>query len=308
MVEHPTLRADILKSAVKAAVNLEKSRSGQALLEKLATISIDDVERINNILEDWTLRDAMAVLDEIDRRMAVVEALTKLMGDSCADELHSIHPLVTQARWLFGPEYESPEYASNVTIRNAAESVFKKKINVRGILNPRQRPDLVFCKDATLSLTGIEKFDDSVVTLTNLLVIELKKGAFTITSKEVQQGVQYVEDLLNCKLLDGAPFVTAYVVGHKVDQRARPLSVGLNPTEGVVKPVTFSQLIRTAHQRLFKLQERISERYKNVPGMELVKQLLGDYGQNSFFTGETVLTPPKKRRATRKNSSRRKRA
>jgi len=307
MAEHPTLRTDVLSSAVRAAVNLEKSRSGQELLEKLATISVDDVELINQLLENWTLRDALAVLNEIDRRMAVVEALTKLMGDSSTDELHSIHPLVSQARWLFGPEFESPEFASNVTIRKAAEEVFKKKIDPKGIYNPRQRPDLIFCNDATLSLTGVERFEESVVTMSNLLVIELKKGESTITSKEVQQAVQYVEDLLNCKLLDGAPFVNSFVVGHKVDQRARSLQVGITPVEGVVKPVTFSQLVRTAHQRLFKLHQHISDRYKNIPGIDLVNKLLGNTGQRSLFTGEPVLAPPRKK-AKRNASGRRKRA
>jgi hypothetical protein len=137
VADHPMLKADILKSAVKAAVNLEKSRSGQALLEKLATMSMDDVELIDKLLENWTLRDALVVLEEIDRRIVVVEALQKLMDDTTADELHSIHPLVSQARWLFGPEYESPEFASNVTIRKAAADVFKKEIDPSGIANPR---------------------------------------------------------------------------------------------------------------------------------------------------------------------------
>lgn len=282
MAEHPTLRTDILTAAVKAAVNLEKSRSGQSLLEKLATISLDDVERINALLDNWTLKDALAVLNEIDRRLCVVETLEKLMGDSSVDELHSIHPLVTQARWLFGPEYESPEYASNVTISTAAERVFKRRIDPSGIQNPRQRPDLVFCKDATYSLTGVESFDGSLVKMRTLLLIELKKGRSHISTKQVQQSVQYVVDLLNCGLLDGSPFVHAFVVGHTIDKRAKIQQVGMNPVEGTVIPVTFSQLIRTADQRLFKLRDRISDRYKNIPGMELVKKILGQHQPGLF--------------------------
>ena len=292
VAEHPMLRADILKSAVKAAVNLEKSRSGQALLEKLATISMDDVELIDRLLENWTLRDALVVLEEIDRRAIVVEALEKLMDDPAADELHSIHPLVTQARWLFGPEYESPEFASNITIQKAAQKVFKKRIDPKGILNIRQRPDLIFCKDATYSLTAVEKFKGEIVFLDTLLVIELKKGNFRITSKEVFQAQQYVLDLLNCDLLDGAPFLTAFVVGHKVDPQLEAFGVGKNPEKGIVRPITFSQLVRTAKQRLFKLQERISERYKNIPGMDLVNKFLGVTGQKTL-EGDTAVTPPK---------------
>jgi hypothetical protein len=278
-------------------VNLEKSRSGRELLEKLGTISEDDADRINQLLDNWTLRDAMAVLDEIDRRISIVEALKKLMGDSSADELHSIHPLVTHARWLFGPEYDSPIYASNITIQNAAKHVFKKKIDTSGIANLRQRPDLIFTKQATISFTGTECFDDkgTVVMLGQLLVIELKKGAFTVTSKEVQQATQYVTDLLSCRLLDGPPFVRAFVVGHKVDSRARIQQVGKDPVEGVIEPISFGQLVRTAEIRLFRLQSTISDRYKDVPGLELVNKIIGDQQQVRLFDPEEPKTIKKRR-------------
>lgn len=306
VAEHPLLRADILKSAVKAAVNLEKTRSGQALLEKLATMSTTDVELINKLLEDWTIRDALVVLEEIDRRIVVVEALRKLMDDSSADELHSIHPLVSQARWLFGPEYESPEFASNITIQQAAQKVFKKKIDPSGIFNSRQRPDLIFCKDATFSLSAIEKFEDEIVVMSNLLVIELKKGNFRITSKQIFQAQQYVLDLLACDILDGTPYITAFVVGHKVDPQLEAFTVGQGPAKGIVRPVTFGQLVRTAQQRLFKLQNCISERYKNVPGMDLVNKFLGVSGQMNF-DGASVTAPSKSARR-KKASTRRERA
>lgn len=296
--EHPTMNSDVLTSAVKAAVNLEKSRSGQALLEKLATISETDIELINRLLDSWTLRDALAVLDEVDRRIAVVEAISKLMDDPEADELHSIHPLVTQARWLFGPEFESPLYASNVTIKRAAESVFKKKIDVAGITNPRQRPDLIFLKDSTISLTGTESFDESgsITKLQYLLLIELKRGKFRIKVKEMQQAVQYVHDLLNCNVLDGAPFVKAFVVGDTLDRGVRPQAVGDQPVVAKVEPVTFGQLIRVAKQRLFKLQDQIAERYRNVPGLDLVDRILGEPVQRTLFRQENASRRPRKRK------------
>ena len=206
-------------------------------------------------MDNWTLRDALAVLDEIDRRVCVVQAIQTLMGDPEADELHTIHPLVTQARWLFGPEFDSPQFSSNVTIKTAAETVFQKEIDTTQIYNPRQRPDLIFLKDATLSLTGTEEFDEAgtITKLRSLLLIELKRGAFTIRHKEIAQAVQYVNDLLNCGLLDGAPFIRAFVVGHILDGSARSQSVGDSPTVGKIDAVSFSQLVRTANQRLFKL-------------------------------------------------------
>lgn len=285
----PTASSDLVSVAVKAVINLEKTRSGQDLLRKLSQLASDDVSGINRLLDNWTVRDALAVLDEIDRRICVVEALAKLIDDPDADELHTIHPLVTQARWLFGPEYESPLYSSNVTIRKAAEKVFKKKIDVKAIVNPKKRPDLIFLKDATMSLVATEDdFAESpnVLRLKNLLLIELKKGDATIRRDAMRQAENYVDDLLNCKLLDGPPFIHAFVVGHKVDGNVRRITVGNDPIVGRIEPCSFGQLVRTARTRLFNLQNHISERYENVPGLELVERVLHEPTQKSLLAAE----------------------
>jgi hypothetical protein len=299
--EHPALNVDVLTSAVKAAVNLEKSRSGQLLLEKLASVSEDDADAINRLLDTWTMRDALTVLDEIDRRMSVVEALAKLMGDPGADELHSIHPLVSHARWLFGPEFDSPIYSSNVTIRAAAKKVFKKKIDESAIDHPRRRPDLIFLKDATLSITGTELFDDAgtVSKLEHLLLIELKRGDSTIGIEEMQQAERYIDDLINCGLLDGRPFIRAFVAGHNVDPRTQAKRIGDDPIVAKLEAVSYGQLVRTAHRRLFKLQEQISDRYKDVPGSELVNKVLGEERQASMFEHDSQPKTRARKRATK---------
>jgi hypothetical protein len=267
----PNTTPEMVSVAVKAVINLEKTRSGKDLLRKLSLLSTDDVEGVNRLLENWTVRDALAVLDEIDRRLSVVEALSKVMDDPDADELHTIHPLVTHSRWLFGPEYDFPLYSSNVTIRKAAEKVFKKQIDEKALGNPRQRPDLIFLKDSTLSLVGTEEFgpDSTIVKLTHLLLLELKKGRSAIGREEIRQAEDYVEDLLNCGLLDGPPFIHAFVVGFETDAGVHSVSVGKEPVVARVEPCTFGQLVRTAKVRLFKLHERISERYQDIPQLEL---------------------------------------
>ena len=121
---HPTLTDETISLAVGAVVKLEQSRSGKSLLEKLAALSPEDIEGLNHLLDEWTVKDALSVLEEVDSRLSVVEAIGKLEADESVDELHTLHPLVTQARWLFGPEYDSSLYASNLSIRRAVEQVF----------------------------------------------------------------------------------------------------------------------------------------------------------------------------------------
>jgi hypothetical protein len=196
-------------------------------------------------------------------------------------------------------------YASNVTIKKAAAQTFKKRIDPRGITNTRQRPDLIFLKDATLSLTATESFneDSSVVVLQRLLLIELKKGNSTIILKHINQAQQYVQDLLSCGLLDGSPtpFIQAFVVGHKVDKRLNVVRVGDQPSNvAVIEPCSFGQLVRTANHRLFRLQGLIAERYRDVPGLELVRKVLGEPKQGILFPEPKAATPVARKRKSRR--------
>lgn len=237
----PGINPDILATGIAAAVNVEQSRSGHALLQKLSTIPEADVDALARMLSDWTMKDAMLVLDEIGRRSATVEAIRKLMGDRSADELHTMHPLVAQSRWLFGPEFDSPDFLSNTTIRSAAELVFKKKIDVTQIGNPRQRPDLVFIRDATLGITAVNRFDTDRETavLDRLLLVELKRGDATIVLNHVHQAQKYIQALLSCGLLDGVPHIRAFVVGHRIDTRLQLVTKIGDPEVARIQATTF---------------------------------------------------------------------
>lgn len=277
---NPAIHPDTLSAAVQAVINLEKSRGGAALLEKLTKLDEADIEGLDRLLGQWTVRDALSVLDEIDHRLAVISAIEKLCGDPATDELHTLHPLVTQARWLFGPEFDSSEYASNVTLRTAAEKIFGKKVDASAFVNARQRPDIMVLADATCSIVGTEGFDGSDASLTriqNVLVIELKKGKSTIARDEMNQASGYVQDFLASGAMDGTPMFRAFVVGHSVDGKVmRDLEI---KDEGVlrgrVQATTYGQLTRSAHQRLFRLKDRIPARYEDVSGADLSARVMG---------------------------------
>lgn len=100
---NPRARQESIDVAAQAIINLERTRNGQELLEKLSKLSDDDVAELNDLLSKWSVTDAAAVLNEIDRRLSVIEAIRKLSGDPTTDELHVLHPLITESRWLFGP-------------------------------------------------------------------------------------------------------------------------------------------------------------------------------------------------------------
>lgn len=277
---NPIIQPEYLSAAVKALIQLEKSRSGVNLLQKLSLLSEQDIDGLNRLLDDWTVKDALAVLDEIDNRLLVVEALERFSSDSEVDELKTLHPLIVQAKWLFGPEFDSPLYSSNVSLTNAMKQLFGKKVNKDAFYNYRNRPDIMILEDSTISAVCTEEFEDGshLSTMKRILIIELKRGGFSIGRDELNQANNYVDDLLNCGHLDGTPFINAYVVGHKVDPRienSRVRKVG-DPVKGRVDVVTYGQLVRTAKQRLFKLKDQLNTRYKGITDENLVQKVLNE--------------------------------
>lgn len=260
----PTLSPEALSAAVVGIIEIEKKRSGKELLEKIFTLSDEDIESLNKILDEWTVQDCRTILDEIGRRLRIIEALEKLVADSKVDELHTIHPLVTQSRWLFGPEYESPQYTSNISIQRAVNEVFKNRIVKTNFDNPKKRPDLIFLADATISTVATEDFDGSsdLVQMSRILLIEIKKGHSTIARKEMDQASGYVEDILSCGFVGGKPYVNAYVIGFKVHEGMQRIrKVGENPEMGRIEACDFGQLTRTANLRLCRLRDVVSDRY-----------------------------------------------
>lgn len=261
-----------------AFINLENTRSGKELLQKLSVMAEEDIEGLNRLLEQWTVKDALSVLDEIDQRISVIEAIDKLSGDGDIDELHVLHPLVTEARWIFGPEFDSPEYTSNRGLRTAVNTIFKKDLTPDSFENSRRRPDIVVLPNSTIAITGtqIPNTDTKLQEINRILIIELKKGGFELTREERNQAVGYSEDFIGLNHIIGNPFVYTFVVGETIDPHLQPTQEIKNSNDvkvGTVTVTTYSQLIDTATKRLFKLREYLEERYEDISGQELAVRI-----------------------------------
>lgn len=282
---HPTISPDFLATAVKAVINLEKSKSGAALLQKLSTLAPDDVAGLDQLLTEWTIKDALRVLDEIDSRISVIETIRRLANDPHTDELHTLHPLILRSRWLFGPEFESHEYCSNATLQTVARELFKS--TDAQFINERNRPDIVVLPErTTLQMTGIETFDPADPTLTQLqhvLLIELKKGGYELTRKEVNQADGYVQDIAASGALSGTPYICAWVVGQKVAAGVAKDKTLRNESRdyGRVRATTFGTLVDTANRRLLKLRDVLATRYGSTSTDDLLNRVFSqpDQGQ-----------------------------
>lgn len=274
---YPTARQEAVSLAVEAIINLEKTRTGKELLKKISELSERDIEGLNRLLDQWTVKDALCVLDEIDNRISVIEAIRKLSSDKDVDELKILHPLVTEARWLFGPEFDSPEYASNRQLVTVVKDLFGTKLGSHDFENHRRRPDLVVVGNSTLSVTGTERIDSSsgMSTVQTVLIIELKRGGFELTRNERNQAQGYVEDFSKCGSLIGSPYVHSFVVGEFITKNMQPITTIQNDSKvecGKVHVTTYAQLVDTAEKRIFRLRERLSERYDDIPGLDLFQR------------------------------------
>mgnify|MGYP000889111743 CR=1 FL=1 len=273
---HPTIRPEMLSIAAEAVIKIGKSRSGKELLRRLSMLSESDVDNLNRLLRDWTIKDALCVLDEIDRRISTIEAIRKLSDDSTVDELHILHPLITDARWLFGPEFDTPEYVSNRQLQTVAKELFRRTDGKEIFDNPKKRPDLIVLEDFTIGLTGTQTVDGerNLAITTNILLVELKRGGFELKRKERDQLQGYLEDLLKAGVIGGTPYISGYLVGKTIEQGGLSGARITHPNDGnrdVGKIIitTFAQLVDTAEKRLFKLRDALRDRYDDVPGIEL---------------------------------------
>ena len=283
--ENPDVRVEFLELAFRAALNLEKSRAGISLLHKLNGIAPDDVEALNAFLDEWCVTDAMSILAEIDSRMKVVEAIERLSNDHTVDELHTLHPLLEKARWVFGPEFDTPEYASNRGLRKTMEIVFGKKYKKENFINSAKRPDIVVGDNSSVSVLGLEEFSGEIKKIKRVLLIELKKGGFEIGRTEMDQAKYYVEDIWHAGVGSSQPFIKAFVVGDSInDHTGKYQSVGKTKDQqfGEVHAVTFSELVRTAETRLFSLKEKIEKRYQELEEDSLLAELLGNPEQQKL--------------------------
>lgn len=270
---NPKVKQDSVDLVAQTIIKLEKSKSGHELLEKLSQLNTNDISALNELLSKWTISDALVVLNEIDRRLSIITAIRKLSKDKSTDELHVLHPMIAESRWLFGPEYESSEYIFNRQMKTAVAKIFGENNFYTADINYKKRPDLICMPNSTIGVTGIEDVttDLSLVKVRKLLLIELKKGAFKLTRDERNQAQGYVEDLLTSSLGNECQ-ITAFVVGDTIaDNIKSPITVG-DGALGTIYVTTYDQLVDTAERRMFGLRQLIAARYDDVPGMELYAQ------------------------------------
>ena len=248
----------VLNATVGVLLKLEKARSGYALLEQISRLDPNDIDTLNNILESWTVREAAIVLDELGKRLNLIESLEKLVENPSVDELHELHPLFEQGLWIFGPEFESIQFMSN---RNLA-TVLRNLIGDKEIRSKhlKMRPDLIALPDSTIGIYSSDSFDErgEVKDLSKILLVELKRGGFKITSKETRQADDYCLEIRRSGKATNA-IINAYVLGTEVDESAKEQTTKGTPIHTVIQAECYSTTLHRAYARTFNLRQKIEQ-------------------------------------------------
>ena len=249
-----TIDQRTLNAVVKFLTTLEASSTGYELLFQLAEVQPDDVDRLYEILRHWSIRDAEIVLQELGRRLNLIEKLQDLV-DEDVDELHIIHPLIEQGLWIFGPEYEGVSYISNKGLRR----VFRELLDDdKTFLDaPRIRPDIVSLTDVFSRDSYGE--DGEVNGLEKVLILELKRGGSEVKESEMKDLEKYALEIDKSGNLAPTGKIVGYLLGSTLGQYTDyPLTRGRDDRIRI-EARTYQTVIRQAHARTFHLQQKIRE-------------------------------------------------
>ena len=248
--------SDIIKLS-EVVANLERAQSGYALLHRLSEYGPDRLDELHQLLEDWTLDMAKAVLDEIGRRLKLVEELHARVNDKATDEVQDLQPLFEKGLWIFGPEFETIEYTSNQGMTKVVQDLFKKPDQS----GSRNRPDFAVLTDGTCGFYSYPRYDQDggEIGTDRLVVIELKKPGVKIGEEQKGQCWKYVKELYEKGLLTTTKSVVrCFVVGSHIDDLEASERTELDNTVRIT-PLLFDNVIQRAKSRLLKLHQRVKD-------------------------------------------------
>jgi Histidine kinase-, DNA gyrase B-, and HSP90-like ATPase len=250
----PTISSRDLGNVISTLAKLESARTGYLLMDKLSQLDYQDLDGLYSILEDWSIKDAQKVLGELQYRLELISRLEKLVDVKTTDELHELQPLFERGLWIFGPKFESIEFTSN----RALSTVVRKFFGDAVLTIPKHRPDFVIIPDTSLGIYSCDSFDsqNEVAGVSSVIIVELKRGGFTIYDDEKDQAMRYARELRRSGKVTKETEITCYVLGSSIAPEAEEVS-----TDGkiTVYPRAYSTILRQANARTFHLLKSLEK-------------------------------------------------
>lgn len=250
----PTLAESQLNQVMGILAKLELAQTQYSLLDRLHDLGPEDYDKLDSILSEWTISSAKIALDEIARRLTLIEEIRARTADARTKEVQELQPLFKNGLWIFGPEFESIEYTSNQGMTQVIRAIFHG--DGRGSL---ARPDFVVTQDGTVGLYGLPSYDGehNEDGLSSLVIIDLKKPGVPLGMKEKNQIWGYVKELRSRGHLKLTTNVVGYVLGDRIDEgENEPFKQG---DHVVIRPMLYTTFVRRAEKRMLNLRDRLLE-------------------------------------------------
>jgi plasmid stabilization system protein ParE len=257
---------------------MEKARSGYDLLLRLEKCSPDDIDTWNELMQKWTATNAEIVLNELEKRLSLIKELSALVESSKTDELHDLQPLFERGLWMFGTEYEAVDFRSN----RGLATIVRDFLGGTDKELARRRPDFVCLPDCSIGVYGAFAYgiEGEISGVRKVLIVELKKGGFTLKQKELDQARDYAKELRKAADVRQDTNIIGYVLGADAEQSLEKLSHGEHTT---IYPMIYRTLLDRAHSRTFNLQRRIQETQPSLFVDPEVEEVLASPVQQDYI-------------------------
>ena len=179
---------------------------------------------------------------------------------------------------MFGPEYEAVDFRSN---RGMAE-VIGKFFGRQHEETSTRRPDFVALTDSSIGAYAADKYAENgeAFGYRKVLIVELKRGGFTIRQKEVDQARDYVKEIRAAGCVDKSTVVEAYILGTELEEGLEISTYGAAST---MRPMRYDNLLTRAHVRTFHLHRKMEALKPIDKDDPELRAVLGESPQASMF-------------------------
>ncbi len=249
---------------------LEQSKSRYGLLDILHKCDSNDYDTLHDILSQWTIGMAKLVLDEIQTRLKLIGELRTKLKEVGVDEVHELQPLFERGLWMFGAQFESIDFTSNVGMTQVIKTIFKDE-NGKG---SRNRPDFVALPDSSVGFYARPSYDENHDEdgVDHLVIIDLKTTGLPLGGKEKDQVWKYVKELRAKGYLKKHSKVDGFVLGDKIEPgEGEPRREG---DEVKIYPMLYDTILVRAEKRLLNLHSKVKDAPFLVAQQEELKKFV----------------------------------
>jgi len=235
--------------------NLERSKSRYGLLDVLHKCDPDDYDKLHEVLTQWTVGMAKLVLDEIQTRLKLIGELRAKLNAVGVDEVHELQPLFERGLWMFGAQFESIDFTSNVGMTQVIKAIFKDAAG-RG---SRNRPDFVVLPDSSVGFYARPSYDENHDEdgVDHLVILDLKTTGLALGTKETNQVWKYVRELRERGYIRKHTRVDGFVLGDKIESGENEMIA--RGDEVKIYPMLYTTILTRAEKRLLNLHGRVKD-------------------------------------------------